>query len=255
MAFLLSAELTERPPGRGDRIGAVESRAATDDLLAGLRARGWSPPSWGRFALAAGRRSVRQAVAHPRAAVEVTVMHAALARLAWPRRAWVGISWAMAVSHLGMLGPRRSIGAASALTLLRANLPVVANLPAIEGSRPWLGVAAILSDKADGILARRAGPTQFGHYADSLADAAFWAWFAWRNETDRRFLAAAGLAWVAPVAAVTVASFAKGEMVEVPRPALLRPAAAMQAVLALRALREPKRSRRSATRLMVAGRP
>ncbi len=211
--------------------------------------------SWGRFALATGRRSVRQAVAHPWAAVEITVMHAALARLARPRRTWVGISWAMAVTHLGMLGPRRSIGSASALTLLRANLPAVANSPAMVGGRPWLGVAAILSDKADGILARRAGPTQFGHYADSLADAAFWAWFAWRNETDRRVLAAAGLAWVAPVAAVTVASFAKGEMVEVPRPALLRPAAAMQAVLALRALRNPKRSRRSATRIMAGERP
>lgn len=150
---------------------------------------------------------------------------------------------------------RRSIGAASALTLLRANLPAVANSPAMVGGWPWLGVAAILSDKADGILARRAGPTQFGHYADSLADAAFWAWFAWRNETDRRVLAAAGLAWVAPVAAVTVASFAKGEMVEMPRPVLLRPAAAMQAVLALRALRNPKRSKLPARRLMVAGRP
>lgn len=156
----------------------------------------------------------------------------------------------MAVTHLGMLGSRRSIGAASAVTLLRANLPAVA------ASRrwPWLGVVAVCSDKADGMLARRAQPTQFGHYADSLADAAFWAWFAYRYETDSRVLAAAALAWVVPVAAVSVASFAKGEMVEMPRPPLLRPAAAMQAVLAARAFRSSGRSSPGAS-LMVGGRP
>lgn len=220
------------------RLGAVGSRAATDTLLAGLRTGGWGPASWGRFAVATGRRSLEQAIAHPWAAAEVTALHAALAWSARPRRAWVGVSWMMAVTHLGMAGPRRSIGAASAVTLLRANLP------AVVGSRRWrwLGVLAVCSDKADGMIARRAGPTQFGHYADSLADAAFWAWFARRYETDGRVLAAAALAWVVPVAAVTVASFAKGEMVEIPRPVLLRPAAAMQAVLAVRALRNPASS-------------
>jgi len=219
--------------GRPERLGAVGSRVATDTLLALLRTGGWGPASWGRFAVATGRRSLEQALAHPRAVAEVTAVHAAIAWFVRPPRVWVGISWMMAVTHLGMLGPRRSIGAASALTLLRANLPAVA------ASRRWrwLGVAAVCSDKADGMIARRAGPTQFGHYADSLADAAFWAWFARRYETDRKILAAAALAWVVPAAAVTVASFAKGEMVEMPRPALLRPAAAMQAVLAVRAFR------------------
>jgi len=185
----------------------------------------------GRFALATSLRSVRQARDHPRATVELTVMHAALGALAkGGHRRWLTISWLMAVTHLGMLGPARSIGAASALTLLRANLPVLAS------GTPWLGVAALVSDKADGILARRAGPTQFGHYADSLADSAFWAWFAYRHESDRRVLAAAALAWVAPVVAVTAVSFAQGRMVEAPRSVWLRPAAAMQAILALRAI-------------------
>ena len=224
---------------------------ATDTLLALLRTGGWGPASWGRFAVATGRRSLEQAAAHPWAVAEVTALHVAIAWFVRPLRVWVGTSWMMAVTHLGMLGPRRSIGAASALTLLRANLPAVA------ASRRWrwLGVAAVCSDKADGMLARRAGPTQFGHYADSLADAAFWAWFARRYETDRKILAAAALAWVAPVAAVTVASFAKGEMVEMPRPVLLRPAAAMQAVLAVRAFRNFERSWRGPTRITAVRRP
>ncbi|MGH9076954.1 MAG: CDP-alcohol phosphatidyltransferase family protein [Acidimicrobiales bacterium] len=219
-------------PTRPAHAGAVESRAATDVLLAGLRDAGWGPASWGRFALSTSARSAHQAWEHPRAAAEVSALHLALAAAAGPgRRRWVALSWLMAVTHLGMLGPRRSLGAASALTLVRANLP------ALVPGTPWIGVVALASDKADGIVARWAGPTQFGHYADSLADAAFWAWFAWRHEQDRRLVATAGLAWVLPVAAVTAISFARGQMVEAPRSAWLRPAAAMQALLAARALR------------------
>lgn len=214
-------------------MGAAESRAVTDSLLGGLRAGGWGARSWGRFVSATIRRSCDQAAAHPRACLEVTVLHAGLAGMCRPgRRAWVAASWVMAVTHLGMIGERRSIGAASAVTLLRANLPALAGGRAV----PWLGLAAIASDRLDGAMARRVGPTQFGHYADSLADTAFWAWFAARHETDRRVLAAAATAWVAPVAGVTAVSFTRGRMVELPRPALLRPAAAMQAVLALRAV-------------------
>jgi hypothetical protein len=76
----------------------------------------------------------------------------------------------------------------------------------------------------------------FGFYADSLADAAFWTWFGARRDPNRLIQLAAVAAWAAPVATVGVASIAKGKMVESPRPALLRPAAAMQGVLALRAL-------------------
>jgi phosphatidylglycerophosphate synthase len=143
----------------------------------------------------------------------------------------VASSWLMTVTHLGLLGPASSLGAATTVTLIRANLP------ALGMATPWLAVAAVASDRADGILARRAGPTQFGHYADSLADSAFWAWFAYRHEPDPRVLAAAALAWVAPVAAIVALSFRRGRMVDMPRPAGLRPAAAMQAVLAVRAVR------------------
>lgn len=219
------------------RAGAVESRAASDALLAGLRSGGFRAAAWKRFALDTALRSVSTVSTHRRAAAELTALHAGLAVAGRGKgRKWVAASWLMSVTHLGLLGPRQSIGAASAVTLARANLP------ALGIGTPWLGVVAIGSDKLDGIMARRAGPTQFGHYADSLADAAFWAWFAQRHETDRRALAVAGLAWLAPVGLVTALSFAKGHMVDAPRPAWVRPAAAMQAVLAARAFAHRRES-------------
>jgi hypothetical protein len=57
-----------------------------------------------------------------------------------------------------------------------------------------------------------------------------------RAKPSKRLRAAALLAWVIPVAAVTSASVKRGRMVDAPRPALLRPAAALQAALTLRAL-------------------
>ncbi|MDQ2728874.1 MAG: CDP-alcohol phosphatidyltransferase family protein [Actinomycetota bacterium] len=214
------------------RAGAAESRAVTDALLGGLAAGQWRPEAWARFIVATLGRSGRTALDHPRAVAELTALHGALAAVGRGRGwRWVTVSWILAVTHLGLLGPRRSIGLASAVTILRANLPAVAVL-----DRPALGVAALCSDKVDGILARRAGPTAFGHYADSLADAAFWAWFALRHEPDRRLVAAAAAAWVAPVAMVTAGSFAQGRMIDPPRPVWLRPAAGMQALIAFRAL-------------------
>jgi hypothetical protein len=213
----------------------VESRAFTDSALADLRAEGWTPRAWARFTRDIALRSGEQLVAHPRAAAEITLLHGAFLAAGRRRgRWWVATSWVMAVTHLGLLGRRRSIGWPNAISLARANL-VVTGAPLGR----WLGVVAALSDKADGTLARRQGPTMFGFYADSLADAAFWTWLGSRRDPSRAVLAASVAAWAAPVAAVTAASIAKGEMVESPRPALLRPAAAMQVVLALRALRPP----------------
>jgi phosphatidylglycerophosphate synthase len=138
----------------------------------------------------------------------------------------------MGVTHLGLLGERRSIGWPNAISLTRANLPAT--------GRPlgrWVGVVAAASDKLDGTLARRSQPTMFGFYADSLADAAFWTWLGARHETSRLVRFVSLVAWAAPVVAVTAASVTKGEMAEAPRPAMLRPAAAMQAVVAVRAVR------------------
>lgn len=211
------------------------SRAATDQLLAGLRVGRWRPAAWTRFVNLAVRRSVHQARAHPRALAELTAVHVALAVLSGRRGGrWVAASWALAAGHLGMLDGRRSLGAPNVITLFRANLPVLGGPPR------WLPVLALGTDILDGRLARHTGgETAFGRYADSLADAVFWIWFTLRHEPSRALRIVALAAWAAPVVLVTVVSIAGGRMVDAPRPALLRPAAAMQAILAARALLRP----------------
>jgi phosphatidylglycerophosphate synthase len=130
-----------------------------------------------------------------------------------------------------MLENRRSLGLPNAVTLLRANLA------ATGGPVRWLPVAALASDLMDGHLARRIGSeTAFGAHADSLADAAFWTWFVLRHEPSRRVRIAALAAWAAPVVIVTTASMGRGRMMDAPRPAVLRPAAAMQALVTARAV-------------------
>ncbi len=211
----------------------TESRAFTDAALAALRRRRWSPMGWAGFARDVALRSVQQVGAHRRAALEVTLLHGLFAAAArGRRRGWVGTSWVMAITHLGLLGARRSIGWPTVISLARANLAATG---APLGR--WIGVVAVASDRLDGALARRQGPTMFGFYADALADAAFWTWLGTRRESSRLMRTATVAAWAAPIISVTVASVASGEMVESPRPTRLRPAAAMQAVVALRALR------------------
>ena len=208
------------------------SRAATDELLAGLRAGRWRPAAWARFVALSAGRSAHQARRRPRALAEVTVLHAVLALVAGRRRRrWTLVSWLLAASHLGMLENRQSLGLPNAVTLLRANLA------ATGGPARWLPVAALASDLLDGRLARRMGSeTAFGAQADSLADVAFWTWFVLRHEPSRSVRIGALAAWAAPVAVVTIASIGRGQMVDAPRPAVLRPAAAMQVVVATRAV-------------------
>jgi phosphatidylglycerophosphate synthase len=206
------------------------SRAATNQLLAELRDGRWRPSAWTRFLADATRRSARQARQHPRALAEITALHTGFAVLARRGRVWTVVSWALAATHLGMLDGRRSIGWANAITLTRANLPTLAG-------GWWLPVLALGSDVADGRLARGLGTASpFGASADALADAAFWAWYALRHEPSRPVRAVALLAWVAPVLTVTTISVSSGHMVDSPRPALLRPAAALQAALTIRAI-------------------
>jgi hypothetical protein len=210
--------------------GESSSRAATDELLAGLRDGRWRRRAWAGFLAGATRRSVRQARLRPRALAEITALHAGFGVLARRARVWTVVSWALAATHLGMLEGRGSIGWANAITLTRANLPTLAG-------RWWVPVLALGSDVADGRLARGLGTSSpFGASADALADAAFWVWFALRHEPSRPVRIAALLTWVVPVIAVTAGSVGRGRMVDAPRPALLRPAAAMQAILAVRAV-------------------
>lgn len=171
-------------------------------------------------------------MARPVAAAEVTAVHALMFAGCDRRgRRWVTVSWTLAITHLGLLDERRTLGVANHLTLLRANLPALADGPEV-------GLVAIATDVIDGRVARHHGQvTAFGGYADSLADAVFWIWFALRHEPSPLLRATALAAWTAPAATVALLSFGRGGIVEPPRPAMLRPAAAMQAVLAARAMR------------------
>jgi hypothetical protein len=219
--------------------GAGGSRAATDALLSGLRAGRWRPRAWASFLAAATRRSAGQVLAHPRAAAEVTLLHAAIHATAGRRaRRWATVSWALTVTHLGLLGERRSIGVANAVTLLRANLPVLA------GGRE-AGAIALASDVLDGRIARHFhAETAFGYHADSLADAAFWTWYGMHGEPSRAVRLASVATWAVPAAAVTAASVARGGMIDPPPRRILRPAALMQVALAARSLRNAQPRRR-----------
>jgi CDP-alcohol phosphatidyltransferase len=229
------ARRTTSPQVRCSRADIAESRAATNELLAQLRADRWRPRAWIRFLRRAGLRSLRQARSHPRALAEASALHAALLAGCPGHRRWTITSWALTVTHLGLLGRRRTLGPANAITLLRANLPTVAT-----PSSRWLGAVALGSDVLDGELARRGhAETLFGAHADSLADAAFWLWFTARHEPSQLLRAAALGAWAAPILAVTTTAVVRGSMIDPPRPRRLRPAAALQALLALRALRPP----------------
>jgi len=98
--------------------------------------------------------------------------------------AWWGACWAMLEWHIGMVegphGERHArLSLADALTLLRLGLVPVAAAPA--GAAPWAAaiMAGAASDAADGVAARRAGPTRLGRELDSYADTAFFSAAAW----------------------------------------------------------------------------
>lgn len=210
---------------------AGSSRDATNELLTGLRTGRWRPRAWLRFLGRAAQRSVAQGVARPCAVAQVTALHAALLALGGGRR-WTLTSWVLAVTHLGLLESRRCLGPADLVTLVRANLPVSA-----LASRPSVATVALCSDILDGRLARRRGTsTPFGRDADTFADAVFWTWFAMRHEPVPVLRALAMLSCAAPVAVVAGVSIARGEMPDVPRPDLARPAAALQILLTVRAV-------------------
>ncbi len=214
-----------------DDLDSMPSRAASDALLKVLSDGRWRPRSWARFLGLATGRSIAQARANPRALAEVSAIHVAMALAADRRgRLWVAVSWLMAATHLGMLDGRSSIGVPNALTLVRANLPAVENR---LGS--WVPIASLATDFVDGKLARATGAvTPFGSSADFLADTAVWTWFTLRHESSRAIRIATFAAWAAPVVGLTAASFAKGRLVELPRSAWLRPAAAMEVLIGVR---------------------
>ena len=186
-----------------------------------------------RFVLAASVRSAQQARAQPVALVEVSALHLMFAALGRPRGLlWIASSWALAGSHLGMLEQKQSLGWSNLITLTRANLPAVG--PRL-GS--WLPVLAVVSDLADGAIARRTNTaTPFGRHADFVADTALWTWYTLQHETSRAAKVATLSARALPIVLVATASFARGGMVDVPRSRWWRPCAAIQALVCVRAV-------------------
>lgn len=229
-----SVPRTKRLPGC--REARSSSRAATDRLLRGLRDEGWTPAAWARFLGRATLRSVSEAIRHAPALAEATALHWAFALAAPPRRRhWVAASWALTVTHLGMLEDRRTLGPANILTLVRANLPALQ-----DRLGPLLPIAALATDFLDGRISRAtATQTPFGRDADFIADAAVWIWHAAQHEPSAFLRLAAAVVWAGPIAAVVVSSFAGAAMKDVPRSPWIRPAAALQVLLAVRALLRP----------------
>lgn len=212
------------------------SRAATDRLLGDLRAGGLQPRAWAQFLRAASSRSLRQATVRPGALIELTALHLALAVVRRKRGArglpWIGCSWVLSVTHLGLLEQRRRVSLADVLTLTRANLPAV-----VPDARALVASAAVLTDVLDGPVARSLRTTTpFGRDADTLADAAFWTWFLLRHEPSP-VLRALGLSVTSMrVPLVIAVSVARGRMVDLPRPRWLRPVAIVQGVVLAHAL-------------------
>lgn len=211
-----------------------DSRAATNELLAGLRRGGFGPRAIGSFVVDATLRSWREARTRPRAVVEATAVHAAVGIAAGRRGLpWIATSWLMAVTHLGMLEGRHALGAANVLTLARAALPAAGHR---LGSTATVA-AALATDFADGKVARRTGSvTRFGAQGDFLADTALWTWFVMRHERSAGWRLATLAAWAVPVVAVAAASVARGGMVDIPRSRWVRPAAAMEVLIGARVL-------------------
>src|SRR4051794_1034490 len=162
---------------RAVRENLTEGELWSRELLDRLRAERFTPGAWRRFfgdgfqraRLTRARRPalVAQSRAWGLAGALAAVPFGPRAAASW--LAW----WAMVDWHLGMVetsvGRGRRLAAADALTLARLwAAPVVRRHP-----EPWLVAAGMATDLADGLLARRAGPTRLGRDFDSTADTLF----------------------------------------------------------------------------------
>jgi phosphatidylglycerophosphate synthase len=120
----------------------------------------------------------------------------------------------MAMAHLGLLDSAHDrLGWPNRLSLLRANLPALNRPPA-----PWTALLALATDWADGRLARNANETDFGAYADPLADVVFWVWYLHHHEPSRILRRVGTTLWLAPAVGVTAAYVVRGRTIDVPRP-------------------------------------
>jgi phosphatidylglycerophosphate synthase len=162
---------------RAVRENLTEGELWSRELLDRLRAERFTPGAWRRFLgdgfrrarVTRGRRPglVAQSRAWGLAGTVAALPFGARTAVWWA--AW----WAMVDWHLGMVetasGRERRLAAADALTLARLwAAPVVRRHPTVR-----LVAAGMATDLADGLLARRAGPTRLGRDLDSTADTLF----------------------------------------------------------------------------------
>jgi len=215
------------------RTGPGSSRAATERLLGDLRRDGLTPRAWSSFLGAATFRSFEQARSHPAAFVQLSALHLLFTVGSSPRgRLWVALSWLLTTSHLGLLEERRTLGWANVITVTRANLPAF-------GSRlgTWIPVLAVLSDVADGALARRSQTTTpFGRHADFLSDTAVWTWSPCTTNPVGSSGRSRSPAGPCPSSWSPEPASRGGAMIDVERSRWWRPCAAVQAVVCVRAL-------------------
>ena len=203
----------------GSQVGPAahpltEGEQWSRDLLDQLRAARFTPAAWHDFFADALERSRVVRARRPDLTRQsrrwgAIGLAAALPFGAAPA-AWWALWWALLDWHLGMLetpeGARRPLRAQDALTLVRLwAAPVARRHP-----EPWLVAAALGTDLADGVLARRHGPTRLGRDFDSTADTLFLDQ-ALRGAVERRGLSPAPLrlerARLAIGAAVVIASY------------------------------------------------
>jgi phosphatidylglycerophosphate synthase len=154
----------------------TEGEQWTRDLLDRLRARNFTPAAWRDFmadALARSRHTRARRPELTRQSRRWGAIGLAAALPFGPRpAAWWALWWAQIDWHLGMSettpeGEPQPLRTHDALTLARLWAAPITR----EHPRTWLIAAALATDIADGVLARRGGaPTRLGRDLDSTAD-------------------------------------------------------------------------------------
>jgi hypothetical protein len=221
-------------PSRGAITRSDDTRRFVSDVLGELATKRYGLSAWARFFRRSLARSLDQARLRPGAAFELTALHA----LAGASGSWPGalVSWFLAITHLGLLGERATLGWPNRLTLLRALLP------ALGPDSRWTSLVALATDVADGRLARRGNESAFGAFADPIADGVFWSWFALRWEPNRVWRWAPITLFALSATGISAAYFARGRTIDYPRPVTIRQAsAAAQILLTVRAWRSVAR--------------
>ncbi len=247
----------------------TEGEAWTREQLERLLARRFRPAAVVGFLVASQRRAGAVRRARPQLARREAAW-AATGTVGWValaagrvdpfRPAWRSglVGWALTILmldwHLGMLetpdGRPRDLGAADAMTLLRAWLvPAVAHRPG-----PGLCALGFATDVLDGRLARASAPTRLGRDLEGLVDVAFTAaalrGARRRGWLGRRVVFAETVRLAAGVGYTLLSYFVRARP---PDPGTARAARAIAPLRAVGLLLAGTRHRRTAEALLLTG--